>query len=117
MWRIAVLLFIFLPGPVTRASNEAGSKKDSLLQSIAISKEDSNKAKLLNSLSWQLKNTGDYRGCLRYANDALLLSRQLNYKKGEANAINNTALAHYSLGEYTRALDRSEEHTFELQSH
>ena len=80
------------------------NKVDSLLQVLKTAKDDSGKVMALNACSWQMINAGDYAQAKQYANSALALSGKINYKKGEAEALNNIGIIYDDQGNYPEAL-------------
>jgi signal transduction histidine kinase len=89
----------------------AQSKKhviDSLLSSIAMAPEDSNKVKLYNGLvRIYYQNQSD--SFFTYGHKALDLSRKIQWQKGIANATNNLGLLISDTGNHTVALQYLEE--------
>lgn len=78
---------------------------DSLLILIQEAKDDTNKINILNDLSRQYNNTGNYQSALEYAGQAKQLSEQLNFKKGLAASYNNAGNICDNLGNYREALN------------
>lgn len=77
---------------------------DSLKKALQTLKEDSNKVNTLNSLSREIKNTGDYDKAKQYGTDALSLSQKIKFKKGEATSYNNIGIIYEEQGNYPEAL-------------
>ncbi|MEO5570381.1 MAG: tetratricopeptide repeat protein [Bacteroidia bacterium] len=65
---------------------------------------DSNLVNILNSLSWELKNTGDYVKAKQDADDALVISQKINFKKGTVKAYNIIGNIYMEKGNYPDAL-------------
>jgi two-component system NtrC family sensor kinase len=64
-------------------------------------KDDTNKVNSLNDLSSQLSERGDLDNALHFAKEALRISEQIKFKKGEANALSNVVSA---MGEQDQSL-------------
>ncbi len=77
---------------------------DNLKSALYIATEDTNKAKLLDTLSqyytWSFADTS-----VIYARQQLQLAKKLNFKSGEARGTSNLLYALTVLGDYTNALD------------
>lgn len=65
------------------------SKLDSLLFSLKIAKEDTNKVNLLVKLGQEIQQKGDLNKSKEYSQKALQLAELLNFKSGIANSYNN----------------------------
>ncbi len=59
---------------------------DSLKKVLQSQKEDTNKVNTFLGLSYAFFQNGNYSEVLQYANEALVLSKRLNFQKGQANA-------------------------------
>ncbi len=81
------------------------SKTDSLQVLLSASKEDSIRIKILNDLSWELINIGDYTKANIQANEALMLSEKINYKKGLPVSYNAIGIIYWYQGNYPKALE------------
>jgi len=81
------------------------NKIDSLISLLKTAKEDTNKVITLNMISWQILNTGDYERALKYGEEAHVLAKEINFKKGIAIAHNNIGLIHFYKGEYDKAVE------------
>lgn len=80
-------------------------RSDSLLSAVKNSSEDTNKVIYLVELSWELVfTTGDYAKTIQYAQEAVELSKKIDYKKGQAEALNVIGAAYMFQGEYEEAL-------------
>src|SRR5689334_15027171 len=79
---------------------------DSLRQLLVYTKEDTVRVNLLNRIAenYPLLNPDS---TYKYGNDALVLSREINYRKGEAEAIRNLATAFTFTGDFSRGLEYS----------
>ncbi|RME09117.1 MAG: hypothetical protein D6816_04715, partial [Bacteroidetes bacterium] len=80
---------------------------DSLQALLPQAKEDTNKVILLGDIAFYLYNT-DPEQSLLYSDSALHLAQQLNYGKGQMNALYKRAIANYSLGRYSEAIEAAE---------
>ena len=77
--------------------------RDSLIQELAFTAEDTNRVHILNRLCLAyLENRPD--SALYYGYKGLLLSKQIKYPTGEETTLRNMSLAHSFLGNSTRAL-------------
>lgn len=78
---------------------------DSLLIVLKTAKEDTNKVNLLNKLSekagWRIAK---YDRAIEYAEGAKNLAKNLNYKRGEANANHNLGNGYFFQGNYDEAM-------------
>ncbi|MBI3500158.1 MAG: tetratricopeptide repeat protein [Bacteroidetes bacterium] len=87
------------------SSHAQNAKTDSLLLLLKKDKEDTNKVNHLYQLTRECELTGDYEKGLNYGNESLQLARKLNFKKGIANAYNNSANIFRYQANYLQALD------------
>ncbi len=85
------------------------SEIDSLERVLKTAKEDSGKVRILITLGSRYKNTGNINNALKYAGEALALSQKINYKKGEASALNNLGVLCKDQGRYDEALKNHKE--------
>lgn len=90
-----VILFILCS--VCSLAQKAGTGMDSLLAALPSQQADSNKVKLLLAIAKQYTTTEPKKG-FSYAHAALDLSRDLHWKRGEANAYNNLGLLVHDTG-------------------
>jgi serine phosphatase RsbU (regulator of sigma subunit) len=85
-------------------------KIDSLLILLKTDKLDTNKVNHLNKLSREYINHSEYDEGLKYANEALALSKNIFFQnkkgwaKGESFAYNNVGTIYFYLGDYSNAL-------------
>jgi serine phosphatase RsbU (regulator of sigma subunit)/Flp pilus assembly protein TadD len=91
------LLFICL------CCSAPASTVDSLKNALTSAKEDTVKVKVLNSLAWEFQSSNTPQS-LQYAQQALALAKQLNYKSGLISAYNSIGIAYYFTGAYPEAL-------------
>lgn len=81
----------------------AQSKADSLIKALN-GKGDTSEIKTLNSLSFELCKTGKHEEGIKYSETALMLSKKVGFKKGEAGALNNLGYLFYNKANYPEAL-------------
>ena len=65
---------------------------------------DTTKIKILTTLSFQYIRNSDYSAAKTYADDALTISQQINYKPGIAESYNCLGVISYNQGNYPDAL-------------
>ena len=81
------------------------TKADSLLAVVNSSPDDSNKANTLNLLAWEMVlTTGDYEKTMSYANEAIVISEKIKYKKGHSKALKIIGAAYMLQGDYPEAI-------------
>ncbi len=86
------------------AQLEGQAKIDSLLKELPLQKEDSNKVRLMNHLSWEYSYNDPDKG-IKYGKQALVLATKLDWKEGIAR-LTNTVGANYEVkGDYSKALE------------
>ena len=109
---VFILLSISLSGFVeatqaqqTNANAEHNPVIDSLLHVLKTTIEDTTRVNTLNSLSRQYSNISSTELAMQYAQQALQHSEKLQYKKGIANAYNNTGIVYWNKGTFEKALD------------
>lgn len=78
---------------------------DSLNQALKTEKDDTNKVKTWNALSFTLLNSSRYDSALIYARKALALAILLGDDKGTGNAYTNIGLYYYSKSDFPAALN------------
>jgi serine phosphatase RsbU (regulator of sigma subunit)/tetratricopeptide (TPR) repeat protein len=78
---------------------------DSLQKSLKISKEDTTQVIILNELSWEYINTGNYKQALQCAIQAQHGAEKINFKRGNASSFNKIANIYFYQGDYSKALD------------
>lgn len=84
-----------------------GQGRDTLIQQLAVAKEDTNKVNLLNDLSFDYA-WSDADTSMMYAQHAIDLVQKINFEKGIADAQLNLCAALTALGKnYSRALDNA----------
>jgi serine phosphatase RsbU (regulator of sigma subunit)/Tfp pilus assembly protein PilF len=78
---------------------------DSLVSLLQNPKEDSNTVKIQNNLAWYYLNHGDNDNCLKYVNEARILAKKINFKKGEGKANSIIGGVYYRKGDFDKALE------------
>lgn len=81
---------------------------DSLTHLLNISKADTTKTRLLNTLSEKYYNV-NIDSSISFANKALIKAKKMNFKKGMADAYSNISDALYYKGEYKTAIKNIQE--------
>ena len=84
-------------------SNGQNKTIDSLKKVLQTQKEDTNKVNTLIVLGTVLTDSIEYDFALKYADEALALSKKLNFKRGQAKAYNKIASVHQTRGNYVEA--------------
>lgn len=95
---ILIFQFYFVSIGFVYSSN----KIDSLLNVLKLEKTDSSKIVLLNEISQEYLKS-DFKKALKSAEDALLLAKKINNKKGIALSYTYIAYAQYRLSNYSEA--------------
>ena len=98
-FKIALLYFVF------SISLFGADSIDSLKQLLLTDKADTNKVIHLNTLCREYLGQGEYNIALKFGNDALLLAKQLNFKKGVASSYNNSGIIYFQQRVYDKALE------------
>ena len=93
-----ILLFLFY-----QSFADKQAKIDSLQEQLKVSK-DTMKVKVLNALAEAYKEISPEK-IIEYGKQALILSQNLEYKKGEIDAFDNIGLGYYSISNYEKALE------------
>lgn len=104
MKQIQLLLLPFIILLITATCKAQNPILDSLQAVLKTQGEDTNRVNTLNELSWQLKDLGNFTLALTNANDAMLLSRKIDYKKGIATAYSRNGQVYQNQGNYPEAL-------------
>ena len=106
-YRIRTLsLLILLTGIVCQSSFAQRINKpiDVLMNELKTAEQDTNKVSILNGLSRGMAQRSKFIESKNYAQDALTLSKKLNFRRGMAVAHINIAEASRNLGSYAEAL-------------
>jgi class 3 adenylate cyclase len=77
---------------------------DSLLLELPKAKQDTNKVKMLNSLSFNYSAINPSEG-IKYAEEGLALSEKLGWKKGMAHAYSSQGVNYNTQSNYSKALE------------
>ena len=110
------IIFLFLFFLAAQNLFSQNSETDSLLKVLQTQKEDTNKIRLLNELSYKLILTDDYDKAMKYSNDAIMISEKLiqqasdvplliSIKKAKANTYHNMGIVQRNKADYNSALD------------
>jgi serine phosphatase RsbU (regulator of sigma subunit)/Tfp pilus assembly protein PilF len=102
--KITDFFLIFILSLFSIESMAQQKEIDSLLTILKNAKEDTNKVKLLNQISWESTNISNYDSALNYVKQAIVLAKKLNYKKGIANAYNQFGNIYSEQGNFAEAL-------------
>jgi tetratricopeptide (TPR) repeat protein len=81
-------------------------KADSILNLLNDGKQDTTRVFNLIKLCWEYKKLGENEKGLACGNEALELSKKLNYKKGIAAALKNIGNIYHNQGAYDKALQK-----------
>src|SRR5687767_5537550 len=99
-----IICLLFVPNVLAQQT-----KTDSLLTVIKTAQEDSNKVNTLNLLAKEiLSTTGDYVKAAEYCQQAIDLAQRINYKKGNAQALNLLGTTFLYQGDFPNALSNYE---------
>src|ERR1700691_2503872 len=82
-----------------QAQKQGQERIDSLLQRLPRIGTDSNKVKLLNELSYLYSDVNPSEG-IKYGQQALLISVNLDWRKGMADANNRLGMNYYTKTDY-----------------
>src|SRR5207249_10195811 len=92
------IILFFIIGVYSSIAFTQNNTIDSLQKVLRTQKEDSNKVNTLNELSNTLLIDNNYKNAMQFANEALLLSRKINFNKGEGIAYNNIGHIYHEQG-------------------
>jgi tetratricopeptide (TPR) repeat protein len=98
--RVPILLFVLL-APLAAAAQIEDSLTAVLERPDS---PDTLKVDVLNKLAWELKHKTPAKA-LQYATEAITLSKQAGYLKGEGEALNQAGICFTIMGDYTRGLE------------
>jgi len=79
-------------------------KIDSLQKALQVAKHDTDKINTLNNLSWLLQRSEPNKG-IDYAEQALKIAKQINFKSGMAGAYHALGSIKANVGDYDKALE------------
>ena len=98
------LLLLLLLSPVILLAQKQGQGAiDSMLKKLPVTKEDTNKVKLLNALSFSYSYTDPDEG-IKYGQQALGLATKLDWQSGLGRANNCLGINYYGKSDNIRAL-------------
>ena len=100
---LVLLLYLLCTSPCT-ARLQGQLLIDSLLKELPKGKEDSNRVKLLTSLSYACVNIDPAKG-IQYGSEGLSLAEKLGWKKGIATANGMLGVNNLSRSDYPKALE------------
>ena len=103
MKRVAALVFSFLFIHCAAQNNSQGTVIDSMKAILHAAKEDTNKVKTLNNLSWELKQN-NLDTAIAVCRQALKLAEQLKWQKGIASSHRKLGVFNWLKGDYSGAL-------------
>ncbi|MCF8450815.1 MAG: sensor histidine kinase [Taibaiella sp.] len=99
------ILLILLSLPLSLLARKEGQEQlDSLLSTLPNQKEDTNKVKVLSTISFLDYQYNPEQG-LQYGNEALVLAKALGWKPGMANAYNAVGANWQMLGDGKKSLE------------
>jgi len=78
---------------------------DSLENILKKQKDDTNKVKLLNKVSYKLSILGKYDSSIAYAQRAETLAIKIRFKKGITHALTNLGKSYYDKNNYLKAIE------------
>lgn len=96
-----MFLFQFEPA----YAKESNTKFDSLKTELLKHNEDTSQVNILNSLAAEYSNSGNTDSSMKYYNEAIRLSKQLEFKAGLTEAYSNKGLLYDKMGNYPAAID------------
>ncbi|HET6244061.1 MAG: tetratricopeptide repeat protein [Bacteroidetes bacterium] len=99
--KLLILVFLFSFENVLAQSQEI---VDSLYRELKTEIQDTTKVNIYNSLCWQYFLFGDSEKAKQYGGKALVLSETIQFKKGQALALNYIGNVYAQKAEYTQAL-------------
>ncbi|HEX7015179.1 MAG TPA: tetratricopeptide repeat protein [Cyclobacteriaceae bacterium] len=102
MNRKAPILLFVLFFHLTAAAQTAVDSLTTLLTLPGLT--DTAKVDVLNKLAWELKHKTPTEA-LQYATEAITLAREMGYKKGEGEALNQAGICFTIMGDYPRGLE------------
>ena len=81
------------------------SRMDSLMLVLKSAKQDTSRINLLNDICKEKYQAGDYPEAKKYADEALTLAENINFKKGMAESYFQIGRIYQSFSEYPKALE------------
>lgn len=83
--------------------NAQSEEIDSLENQLSITKQDTNRVLILNTLAYKLHTLNPEKG-ISYARESILLANDLKFDKGRAHAYNSLGAGYWNQGELDSAL-------------
>jgi len=102
---IIIVSFLIFQSFVSNGQNRT---IDSLKQILQTQKEDTDRVNTLNLLSIALSDNGDQNEAMKITDDVILISKKVNFKKGEAIAYSNKSVISFKEGDYLASLINSQ---------
>jgi adenylate cyclase len=107
---LTITLFLSLPfgegwGGAAFAQKQGQPKIDSLQAVLKTAKEDTSKVNMLNAITTEKINVGDYTEARKYADEALALAEKIGFKKITADSYNIIGTVYRMLSDYPKALE------------
>jgi tetratricopeptide (TPR) repeat protein len=102
---IIIVSFLIFQSFVSNGQNRT---IDSLKQILQTQKEDTDRVNTLNLLSIALSDNGDQNEAMKITDNAILISKNVNFKKGEAMAYSNKSVISFKEGDYLASLSNSQ---------
>ncbi|MBK7666333.1 MAG: tetratricopeptide repeat protein [Sphingobacteriaceae bacterium] len=97
------ILFFILPFSFIKAQEQTIIEK--LTKEIATAKEDTNRIKKLDKLTWNLLSNGEFETAKKYILETKELSDKLHFKRGQIYYHNNLGLYYYYQSNFPQALE------------
>lgn len=101
---LTVFIFFVALFSITKLFSQ-NAKIDSLRNVLKTAKEDTNKVKTLNTLSSVYSRMSNYYTSQKYAEEALSLSKKINFKIGEAKSHSLIGIMNERQGNYSKAME------------
>jgi len=96
---------LFMISLLTLTGYSQQKKLDSLHIVLKTVKEDTSKVNILNAISDEETNLGEYPQARKDADEALTLGDKLKFKRGAAESYDLIGIIYYYLGDYFKALE------------
>ncbi len=101
IFKIIPFVIVLLSCKISAQNHEL----DSLNLLLKTALDDTNKVNILNKISWEVMNSGDYKKTIEITNKALSLAEKIKFKKGIANAYNNLGNVYSDKGDLQEAVN------------
>jgi len=106
MKKILSLLFMLFSFQYLCLAQKQGQEKiDSLLTVLSTVKADTSKINTLDAVCMEKRNISEFAEARKYADEALALSKKIDFKKGTAYSYWIIGLLYYYLSDFQQALD------------